>query len=174
MMLKRKAGAESRRRCKHPVCPRNRCAAISAPPAHRYSIAHTVIQRPQHQHPNCSLRHSVCLHPPSMVLPCRAAAAFLRCFKHPSCPQYRCTAIFGRNMCRDSIARAANQSQRNCTQLSERWRLPASKHDATAQSYCVVSHVLQSPQLPPATGAPPFLGATCADTAHRSRALLAL
>jgi hypothetical protein len=73
MMPKCKAAAECLRCFMDPICPRNRCATIFAPPAHRYSIAQAAIQRPRHQHPRSSLRHSICLHPSTM--PQRKAAA---------------------------------------------------------------------------------------------------
>ena len=62
MMPQRKAAAYCLRCFMHPICPRNRCATIFAPPAHRYSIAQAATLRPQHQHPRCSLRRSICQH----------------------------------------------------------------------------------------------------------------
>jgi DNA-binding cell septation regulator SpoVG len=103
MMPQRKAAAGCLRCFKHPSCPRNRCATISALIVRRYSIAHAVIQRLRHQHPRCSLRHSNGLHP-SMMPQRKAAAECRRCFKHPSCPQNRCATNYGRIVRRYSIA----------------------------------------------------------------------
>ena len=110
MMLKRKAAAECLRRCKHPICPRNRCAAISAPPAH-HSIAHTVI-RPQYQHPHCSLRHSGCLYPSR----CFSAKLLLVAFdalNTPPVPKTGAQPFLAERVYRYSIARAVNWSQRH-------------------------------------------------------------
>jgi len=73
IMPLRKAVALRLRSFMHPICPRNWCATISAPSAHRYSIAQAVIQRPRHQHSRSSLRHSVCQHP--SMMPHRQAPA---------------------------------------------------------------------------------------------------
>ena len=69
------------------------------------SIAHAAIQRPRHQHPYSSLRHSICLHP-STVPYGKAAAECLRCFMRPICPRNTCATISGRNSRRYSIAHA--------------------------------------------------------------------
>ena len=111
MMLKRKAAAECLRRCKHPICPRNRCATISAPPAHRYSIAHTVI-RPQYQHPHCSLRHSGCLYP-SRCFSAKLLLVASDVLNTPPVPITGAQPFLAERVYRYSIARAVNRSQRH-------------------------------------------------------------
>ena len=112
MMPQHKAAAECPRCFMHPLCPRYRCATISGRSVRRYSIAQAVIQRPQHQHPHCSLQHSICRR--LIVVPqCKAAAECLRSFMHPICRRNRCAAISGRNMRRYSIAQAVIQRPRH-------------------------------------------------------------
>ena len=96
----------------HPICPRNRCATISGRNVRRCSIPQAAIQRPRHQHPSCSLRHGICLHP-SMMPQRKAAAEYLRCFMHPICPRNRCATISGRNVRRCSIPQAVIQRPRH-------------------------------------------------------------
>ena len=96
------------------------------------SIAHAAIQRPQHQHPRCSLRHSICLY--LIMMPqCKAAAECLRCFQHPICPRNTCAAMSGRNARQYSIAHAAIQ-----------W--PRQQHTRSSLRHSVCLHLIMMPQ----------------------------
>ena len=85
----------------------------------------------------------------SMVVDCQAPAKCpIRC-KDPLCPRNRCTTISGRDMRRYSIAHSVIQRPRHSTHAALAQRLPASRHDAEAQSCRTVPRALQAPQLPP-------------------------
>ena len=137
MVLKRQAAAGCLRCFKRPICPRNRCATISAHNVRRYSIAHAVIQRQRHQHPRCSLRHSVCLHPQ------HNAAAQSCCFASPKLhAPHLPPKLVRHDFCavRPSIQHCSSGNSAAAapafTQLSATQRLPASKHDAAPSSSC--------------------------------------
>ena len=127
------------------------------------------IQRPRHQHPRSSLRHSHGLHP-SMMPQRKAAAGCPRSVMHPICPQYRCANISGRNVRRYSIAHAQISASSNCTHAalcdtafaSIRARCRNAKLLLSApEASCIPSA--------PETDAPPFLRRPPIDTALLTR-----
>jgi hypothetical protein len=102
MIPKRKAASWCLRCSMLHVCPRSRCANISGRSVRRCSIPKAVIQRPRHQQPRSSLRHSICLHP-SMMIHRQAPTGYSRCFMLHVCPRSRCSTISWRNVRRYSI-----------------------------------------------------------------------
>jgi len=104
-MIRHKAPNKCPIRCKHPSCLRNRCATVSRRSMRRYSTAHTVNQRPRHQHTRRSLRHSVCLHLGAKSHRCHAATCRQRS-EHPRCHKCTHTAISVRVVRRYGVGHA--------------------------------------------------------------------
>ena len=115
----------------------------------RYSIAQAVIQRPRHQHPSCSLRHSICLHPsiidasPSSCSVSPVLHTSLLPLKHMRQHFWAQRASIQHPSSGNSAAAAPTP-----TLLSATKQWPASKHDAASPSCCLVFPKLRAPHRP--------------------------